>query len=41
VVVVRGTEVLETYERALAAFGRPIDPEDEESGPRQVRAGGC
>jgi hypothetical protein len=39
VVVVSKAEVLETYERAINAFSRPVDPEFE-SGVQQVRRGG-
>jgi hypothetical protein len=35
VVVVARAEVLETYERAVAAFSRPVDP-DHEAGTQQV-----
>lgn len=37
VVVVQKTEVLDTYERAVSAFSRPVDP-DFETGTQQVCA---
>jgi hypothetical protein len=39
VVVVTKSEVLETYSRAVAAFGRPVDP-GYEGGIRQVGVSG-